>query len=251
MTPLIMRSSAFSPVSLTNSSLRLWLDANDSSTVTKDGSNKVSAWADKSSSADNAIQASGTAQPVYSTTSLNSLSGITFDGTDDTIERNVTDYTATNGFTLISIQKFTSATPPVSTAFFSCASGGAGTANSFQVGMNTTATALVASITLADTTAQVVNIKTSAFDTAAVTTLIAGGGLNIMTYLNGTNVVNVAPTSAFNPIFTLYRIARNRGGTIFFPGTLSTIVLYNTRLSDTNRQLVERYLGARYGVTVA
>jgi hypothetical protein len=44
----------------------LWLDAADLSSITKDGSNKVSQWSDKSGNAKHAVQATGADQPTYS-----------------------------------------------------------------------------------------------------------------------------------------------------------------------------------------
>lgn len=65
----------FTPKAITG--LALWLDASDIATITKDGSNYVSAWADKSGNGRNMAQATGSAQPLWS------ASGITFDGVND------------------------------------------------------------------------------------------------------------------------------------------------------------------------
>ena len=53
----------FSPSELSN--LSYWLDADDISTITKDGSNKVSAWNDKSGNAKHATMATASRQPTY------------------------------------------------------------------------------------------------------------------------------------------------------------------------------------------
>lgn len=74
----IQASGSFSPDIIAN--LVLWLDAQDIATITKDGSNFVSQWNDKSSSANNAVQATGANQPVYNATGLNSLPAITQTG---------------------------------------------------------------------------------------------------------------------------------------------------------------------------
>ena len=61
------------------SSLLWWLDASDQSTITKDGSNLVSAWANKKSSGGfgDVTSASGE-RPTWNGTSLNGRPGITF-----------------------------------------------------------------------------------------------------------------------------------------------------------------------------
>ena len=53
----------FSPSELGN--LSYWLDADDASTITKDGSNKVSAWNDKSGNAKHATMTTASRQPTY------------------------------------------------------------------------------------------------------------------------------------------------------------------------------------------
>jgi hypothetical protein len=63
-------------------STALWLDAADASTITKDGSDLVSQWNDKSGNGRNAT-ASLTARPTYSATAFNSKPGLTFDGSND------------------------------------------------------------------------------------------------------------------------------------------------------------------------
>ncbi|MEM2974451.1 MAG: DUF2341 domain-containing protein, partial [Candidatus Micrarchaeia archaeon] len=51
--------------------LKLWLDANDATTITKDGSNKVSQWRDKSGNGNYMIQGDYNRQPTYVTGVLN------------------------------------------------------------------------------------------------------------------------------------------------------------------------------------
>lgn len=64
------------------SSLSLWLDADDASTITLNGST-VSQWSDKSGNAYHFAQGTAANQPTYSATGLNSKPTIDFDGTDD------------------------------------------------------------------------------------------------------------------------------------------------------------------------
>ena len=59
--------------------LKLWLDANDTSSITL-GSGKVAAWNDKSGNSKNATQSTGSARPTFLTNS------VSFDGVDDKLE---------------------------------------------------------------------------------------------------------------------------------------------------------------------
>jgi hypothetical protein len=71
-------SVVWTPAQITTA---LWLDADDASTITLNGSN-VSAWNDKSGNGRHATQ-TGTAQPLYSSTGLNNKPALDFDGADD------------------------------------------------------------------------------------------------------------------------------------------------------------------------
>jgi hypothetical protein len=63
----------WTPAQLGSSVCKLWLDANDTGTITKDGSNYVSQWNDKSGNGNNVTQGTGSLQPLYS--SASSLAG--------------------------------------------------------------------------------------------------------------------------------------------------------------------------------
>jgi hypothetical protein len=67
-----------------NIATALWLDANDASTLTLNGSN-VSEWRDKSGQNTHAIQATAANQPAYSATSFFGKPALTFDGSNDTL----------------------------------------------------------------------------------------------------------------------------------------------------------------------
>jgi hypothetical protein len=74
---------AWTPAEL-GADLALWLDADDASTITLNGSN-VSQWNDKSGQNTHAVQAISANQPSYSATSFLGKPGLTFDGSDDTL----------------------------------------------------------------------------------------------------------------------------------------------------------------------
>ena len=71
----------------TISGLKLHLDASDSTTITKDSSNLVSAWNDKSGEGNHISQATASKQPLWVANTQNGLPLIRFDGTDDQLNR--------------------------------------------------------------------------------------------------------------------------------------------------------------------
>ena len=73
--------AAWTPADL-GADLALWLDADDASTITLNGSN-VSQWSDKSGNARHVLQAAASGQPTFVSNGLNGKPTITFDGAGD------------------------------------------------------------------------------------------------------------------------------------------------------------------------
>lgn len=61
----------WTPDMLSSVTLDLWLDASDAASITKDGSDLVSQWSDKSGNTNHATQATGSLQPEYSAADVN------------------------------------------------------------------------------------------------------------------------------------------------------------------------------------
>lgn len=68
---------AFTPLDLNPV---LWLDANDLSTITKDGANRVSQWDDKSGNGYHAVQGTELNQPIYTSSKIGIRPALDFDG---------------------------------------------------------------------------------------------------------------------------------------------------------------------------
>jgi hypothetical protein len=64
----------------TQKGLQLWVDASLPGTITRDGSNKVSLWKDKTINARNFAQATQAQQPTYLPTGISGLGAVYFDG---------------------------------------------------------------------------------------------------------------------------------------------------------------------------
>jgi type II secretory pathway pseudopilin PulG len=88
----ILLDETITSAPIPKSNLLLWLDAGKG--ITKDGSNKVSAWADQSGQGNNVLQGTALNQPLWEDNLKNGLSGVTFDGNDAlnvTLGSNITD----------------------------------------------------------------------------------------------------------------------------------------------------------------
>ena len=78
---VVLGRKLWTPAAL-GSSLALWLDADDVSTITLNGSN-VSQWNDKSGNGRNVSQATAANQPTYTPSGLNGRPAVVFDGVND------------------------------------------------------------------------------------------------------------------------------------------------------------------------
>ena len=90
------------------SGMKLWLKADAG--VTKDGSNKVSAWADQSGNSNSALQATSSKQPAWVDNAANGHPVMRFSGTDDILVGSVNFNVTSSDHTMIAVHKRTTAT---------------------------------------------------------------------------------------------------------------------------------------------
>ena len=258
-------SSVFDPMSL---SPALWLDASDSSTLfnaVTGGSlptngQSVARWQDKSGNARHATQSDSTKRPLRITSSLNSKDIIRFDGTNDR-------FTAALSSTATQISIFG--------VFLKASAGGSNNFYSRLIGAwNTSANAALVGdygstdgICVFHTSQTVGGISapamhawrngssaqrvTAAYATAAVYSVIRSG-TSLVAHRNGTAMGSAGTTSATAFNFNQVTIGDSPSESDSrLNGDIAEILIYPTALSTTNRQAVQNYLGAKWGITVA
>lgn len=100
-------ATAWTPAAL-DSSLALWLDAADASTITLNGSN-VAQWNDKSGNARHATQITPARQPLYDPVGLDGQPTIRCDGVDDNLTANAAAAAfGSNNFLFFLVVRFSS-----------------------------------------------------------------------------------------------------------------------------------------------
>jgi hypothetical protein len=95
---------AFSLIEPQTSNLVLWLDANDTNSIVKDGSNLVSTINDKNGKGNHVSQTLADSKPVYIASILNSKGVIDFDGNDylSALDDSTLNF-GTGGFSVIAV----------------------------------------------------------------------------------------------------------------------------------------------------
>jgi hypothetical protein len=240
----------------------LWLDAADASTlydatsggslVAADGS--VARWEDKSGNARHATQSDAGKRPSRKT------DGLRFDGTDDEMSlisgfgmtRNV------SGFTMIAVRRFASlptafqfifsASDATSAQNARCTIYGGQTSGKSGVGGRNADSGTFSSVnSSANISTSVAELQSGVLNYASrVAELHINGALygSTSSFLNGDNTADTDSS----------RIAigaRASGGGFYFNGWIAELFTFSYALSTTDRQLVERYLAAKWGITLA
>lgn len=246
MNPRTLRPSAsgFNPKSI--SGLVQWLDANDPSTLTI-VSGAVSAWNDKSGNARNASQATANNRP--STTTVNGKTAILFDGANDGF--NFTGVARTDETWILAAAQTADQT---GTRTF-VNDGGNGDGINYAKGsvklLDTSwggGTDGVHRIRAEYNSNNAVNLGPAVV--SVVRSAAAGGFL----FIDGTqrvSAINGASSFTTSGSVTIQRIGHYSSTLFQMQGWIGEILCYNRPLSASERQRVERYLGKKWGITVA
>lgn len=217
------------------SALALWLDADDASTITLNGST-VSQWNDKSGNGRNASQATAANQPTRTLAGLGGRTVLTFDGVDDRLVTASTTLGITNSASLIVLAQLSSRTPPEQGIV-----GSDEETNRFG-------------FFISGSNAMRWNpMSTNQIEAPSVTgtQILVGTAQSGATELfrNGTSIVAGAG-SAGSMVSTPFSIGNMRPGTTLphFSGPIAEVLVLSSSLSTTNRQLLEGYLAWKWGL---
>ena len=223
------------------SGLAAWWDANDNATLTLDGNGNVSSWADKSGNAVTASQGTANNRPTPTAAALNGKQVLTFDGSNDLLSFSGT--ARTDETVVVLLYANLPAAGQVKSGNY--------ITNGSNHGLNVTVKndggsndifgylgGFSAPVTLRWTSTGGVAIG------PMVVTIVRSTASGGVLFSDGTQ----RATCTTSNLFTLDRI-----GSAASPpsGYIAEVCIYSRALSASERQRVERYLGAKWGITVA
>jgi hypothetical protein len=245
MSPRTLRpGGVFTPRSIRG--LQLWLDGADSSSssMTLNGSN-VSVWIDKSGKGNSATQSTANNQPALTSNALNGKSVVTFGASP--IEM-LTSLTLNPPFTVVCVVKENSAHVGAYFAGTTFQNLGFGDASSF--GGNKWASWGGVRAIYGNASASVTTSPT------IVSSVVAGTSFpsDISTFANGVGGVVSVQTSGTAPGSTIDSVRiGHRGGTTgeYWNGYIAEVIAYSVQLSQPQRAALEKWLGRKWGITVA
>lgn len=249
----------------------LWLDANDSGTITQSGG-AITTWADKSG---NNRTATADGNPTYSATGLSTgMPAVQLDGTGDGFVSSITGIGSFNALDVYMVTQTTAAAAPDANTGIFWGYGNAGAASgsypvsrsltfSSATGLlsgefvtiiaeNTAATAGRLASNLyarAANTAQILNSRNA---TTGTSLLVNGSSVTLNLANEITTSSNTAPSAIGYTVDSNLHIGalRANGALIHSPAIkFAEVIVSSTLLSTDNRQRMEGYLAHKWGLT--
>jgi hypothetical protein len=225
----------------------VWLDANDSATITLNGS-VVSQWNDKSGNGNNAAQSDNAKRPTYNATLLNSQGGLVYDGSNDCLQ--IPNLTLSTFVSVFAVVKQLN----TGKAFWFEHSAQADTQEGFyfsgydfyttylrRSGVNTFASAASAWPGTADEVFSLV-FRSSPPSAGQSPIVFKSGTAVSLSYGTITTPANTNVTA------TLNIGARNNGAVVPMNANLHEFIICNTDLDTDTRQKMEGYLAWKWGL---
>ena len=222
------------PITLSNCTL--WLDAADTSTLTRSGSN-VSVWADKSGIGNHYVQATTSKQPIYTTDSVYGRSGLAFNGTSTFLSPSNTGLAPISNsstFSIFTVHRVNSNT------FVNTVYRGS-TGRHWLRWQGTFANFL------ADRDPEgYINFASNAVNAMNGVSSFVNDATTSYGYINGTIVGSGSKTSS--AVTVSFTLGAAGDGAEVLNGSIFEVLIYNRAVTSTERQQIEGYLAWKWGL---
>lgn len=217
--------------------LRLWLRG-DGLVGYSDG-DAVATWPDSSGNGYDAV-AAGAARPTFDSSAIGGMPGLRFDGATDVMTSTVlSNLIAANAGTIF----------VVATHLAGASGGVAGDQTNSYVSLRMLTTGTIARAVNHDGGFDTAD-KTVVSGTPYCLTWMHGGG-NVYSGANDTRTASLEPTASGNTTALTGTFGIGQIAGTFLDGYICEVLVYNVALAEVDRQTVEAYLGAQYGLDIA
>ena len=233
-------SQSFHPQKIPN--LQLWLDAAYTSTITKDGSDKVSQWNDKSGNGYHATQGVGASQPTWVDFQQNNKAILTFDGGDDLLLPSGI-YSIPNGEnTVIMIAKRSSED---ATTDIALGMGVDGVTNKYFISYSPVS----GQIDFRSSTGSGSTVNGGSTNTEFNIILGRRLGTNVALSVNG-GVESTSSTGADTGTIDIARIGMSASGSLRLDGSIAEIMIFDRFLTPVEIDKIEKYLSNKWDIAL-
>ena len=235
-------ATGFTPRNI--SGLAAWWDAGDAASITT-VSGRVSQWNDKSGNGVHATQTTANNRPVNTSQTLNGRAVMTFDGSNDIMSFTGTARTDETQFVVVRNNMVAGGVSTQQILGDASSGFGLNAIIKNDGAANSDLLAQCGGFVVGTTAARYQFPANNPFGPAVVSAIRSSASGGILR----TNGVQRATCTTSNS----YALARIGGVGSSFPlnGYIAEIVIYSRALSVADVQRVERYLGAKWGLTVA
>lgn len=225
-------SGVFSPDQLAG--LQVWLKADS---LALNDNDPVASWLDSTSNHIDVLQGIAGSKPLFKTNIINGKPIVRFDGIDDVLESTAI-LIVPQPLTAFAVSKFIQA--GTNDSIFDSNNS---TQRATIYKQNTDKLSFFAGTEVPEAVAE--TIPTAFFYLSGIF-----NGASSKLYKNGINISsgNVGAQGLGNERTSTFRVGSANAGTSFYHGDIAEIIIYNSALSDTDRQSVETYLKNKYGL---
>ncbi|HZY78113.1 MAG TPA: T9SS type A sorting domain-containing protein [Cyclobacteriaceae bacterium] len=229
------------------SQLKMWYRVDNG--VTTAGS-LVGTWANSAGIAANNVQETGSARPTLVANAVNGFSEVSFDGTDDRL-LTAANLVATNfvtdkasSFSVVRADNTTQQSNVYSTVPLD--------ANRFANHIPWAGTVYFDIGTCCATDARLDVSGLTGLTSYSIWSYTANAAAGKTLYRNGTSLQNRAGTSTFSQATThQFGLGGAVSGAGAFAGDMTEIVIYNEKVNDAERIIIDNYLSAKYNIAIA
>ena len=248
-TTTVVNTLLTSPLNLTGSTVKLWLDATQITGVNGGGPISTTNLKDLSGAGNNPSTVTNIS---LATNSINGKSTISM---GSSTRSNILGPNVSNFFTVFIVGKVGNGSDTFGRIIDLGQSGQSDYNSAASVVLGLTGSATVYSTYNNANNNGGNQGNTSAFNTSGnpfISSTVYDGTYLSLT-LNGGNLSSVtSPNVVYNNItLNTYSIGSNPQTTTLFVGNIGEVIIYNSALSTTDRRAVETYLGNKWGITVA
>jgi hypothetical protein len=223
--------------------LRVWVSTDFG--ITKDGSDRVSSWADRSGNSADLTQATTSRQPLYSGNYISGYPGIIFDGGDDYIRYDVANFTS--DYSVFLFTKIDSVNADQYSAILNnnYNPGTGGTSDSFQFDSDGSSPT---EFTLFSNGGNRYSFGNITNDWTFLSAEKQGTSLNL--YRDFSNVLSTTIGSGESNTFRDYIIGSNRNINTHLGAVVSEMFIYSSSLNEAQRALIRNYMASKYQLSL-
>jgi len=208
----------------------LWLDA---SRLGLTNSDPVSSWTDESGNSNNATQGTGANQPTFLTNQVNSLPAVDFDGSNDNLD--LTSHITTSDFTFLAVYNHNNTTQD----------------GVFNVEKHVLNDKVNNAYMISNTPSKIHNVSKTVNTYGIVTGKTSAGtpGSTNIHVSSGSAQITQTRNSLESRASSVVGCRVTPSKSTFLDGQIAELIMYNTELSEAERDIVAAYLAAKYNLT--